>query len=259
MIIFGFNPKYHKNKKDLEESMKIIKDFFSEIAKKYSEIKSIYLSHNDNKADIAIWELEHIHWEKFIKETLLWLTFNISPKSFFQTNSHGALKLYSKVLDSANDTEGATVLDLYAWTWTIWMIFAKTGAKKVHSVELVKQASEDWESNAKLNWLDNIEFVNAKVEDFLVDFKKENKADILIIDPPRAGMHPKALPNILEFWAKQIIYVSCNPATLSRDLKYILENSNYKIKEVTPVDMFPHTHHIEVVCKLELWEKTSKW
>ncbi len=278
MIIFWFNHKYfentnsetslpHLNKEGIKGWLENIKTFFSDLAKKYPEIKSIYLSYNDNKADIAIWELKLIHWEKFITETLLWLNFNISPKSFFQTNSHWAEKLYSKVLKSSNNIKNSTVLDLYAWTWTIWMIFAKNWAKKVYSVELVKQASEDWEKNAKLNSLNNIEFINAKVEDFLENFTKtslplskgrvrdglsEKKADILVIDPPRAWMHPKALPNILEFKAKEIIYVSCNPSTLARDLDYILQNSKYKVIEVTPVDMFPHTHHIEVVTKLEL-------
>jgi len=97
-----------------------------------------------------------------------------------------------------------------------------------------------------------MDFVNAKVEEFLDDYLKEGKkSELLIIDPPRAGMHPSALPNILKFKTKNIIYVSCNPATLSRDLAYILENSDYKISSITPVDMFPHTPHIETIVKLE--------
>lgn len=249
-----------------------LKTFFKDLAKKYTEISSIYLSLNDSLSDTAIWELELIYWEKFIEEKLLGLTFNISPKSFFQTNSYGAEKLYSEVLnqvknppvtndiplikgDSGCKEQGEwkiwTVLDLYGWTWTIWMVFAPH-AKKVVSVELVKDASEDGKENALKNWIKNMDFVNAKVEVFLDDYlKKWEKADLLIIDPPRAWMHPDALPNILKFKTKNIIYVSCNPATLSRDLAYILENSDYKIISVTPVDMFPHTHHIETIVKLE--------
>lgn len=252
MIIFSINHKF-----EWVKSLDFVKDFFENLAKKYSEIASIYLSLNDSKADIAIWELELIYWNEFIEEKLLWLTFNISPKSFFQTNSYWAEKLYWEVLAQVDEKElkNFTVLDLYGWTWTIWMIFANY-SKKVISVELVKDASEDWKENAKKNWIENMSFVNAKVEEFLDDYlKKWESADLLIIDPPRAWMHPDALPNILKFKTKNIIYVSCNPATLWRDLEFILKNSDYKIIQVTPVDMFPHTSHIETIVKLERNEK----
>jgi 23S rRNA (uracil1939-C5)-methyltransferase len=131
------------------------------------------------------------------------------------------------------------------------MIFAKHWAKHVTSVELVTSASKDGEKNAKLNNISNMDFVNAKVEEFLDDYLNEWKsADLLVIDPPRAGMHPDALPNILKFWTKQMIYVSCNPSTLARDLEYILENSEYKIEKVQAKDMFPHTNHIETIVSL---------
>lgn len=227
--------------------------FFINLAKKYPEIKSIYLSLNDSKADISIWKLKLIYWKNFIEEKLLWLTFNISPKSFFQTNSYWAEKLYLEILNQINfeDLKNYTILDLYWWTWTIWMIFAWY-SKKVISVELVKDASEDWKNNAKKNWIKNIDFINAKVEDFLNDYlEKWEKADLLIIDPPRVWMHQNTLKNILKFKTKNIIYISCNLATLSRDLYYILHNSNYNIISVTPIDMFPHTHHIETIVKLE--------
>ena len=230
-----------------------IKDFFISLTKDFPQIKSIYFSHNVNKADTAIWDLELIFWEKTIKEKLMELVFNISPTSFFQTNSTWAQRLYELVLDFAkkDDLKNQTVLDLYWWTWTIWMIFAKAGAKKVISVEIVKSASKDWEQNAKLNKLDNIEFENAKVEDFLEKYLNSwKKADLLVIDPARAWMHPDALPNILKFNTNQIIYVSCNPSTLARDLDYILENSDYKIEKIKAMDMFPHTHHIETIVSL---------
>lgn len=251
MIIFSINHEYEHNSQKADLS--IIKDFFADLSKKYSEIKSIYLSLNSSVADTAIWELELIYGSEFIEEKLLGITFNISPKSFFQTNSYWAEKLYSEVLSQIDEKslKNDTVLDLYGWTWTIWMVFAPH-SKKVISVELNSQASNDWIANANKNNITNMEFVNAKVEDFLWDYlKKEQKADLLIIDPPRAWMHPNALPNILKFKTKNIIYVSCNPATLSRDLGYILQNSDYKIIDVTPVDMFPHTHHIETIVKLE--------
>ncbi len=253
MILLSFNPDYFSSNAELKNSLWFLKEFFHKLSEKYKIINSIYFSYNVNKSDTCIWDLELVYWEKTIKEKVLWLTFNISPTSFFQTNSYWAEKLYSKVLELAkeDDLSKKIVLDLYWWTWTIWMIFAKAWAKKVISVELVSSASKDWEKNAKLNCLDNIEFENKKVEVFLdeyIDWWK--KADLLVIDPPRAWMHPWALPNILKFDVKQIIYVSCNPATLVRDLEYILTNSDYKIDSVTPVDMFPHTHHIETVVNL---------
>lgn len=257
MLLLSFNPEYFIKNTKLDKDNKIsqIKDFLIKLTDKYNIIKSIYLSHNPNKADVSIWDLELIYWEKAIKENLLWLFFNISPTSFFQTNSTWAEKLYSMVLDFVHNKDllNSIVLDLYGWTWTIWMIFAKNWAKEVYSVELVTSASKDWESNAKINNINNMTFINAKVEDFLTTYiNKNNKADLLIIDPPRVWMHPDALPNILKFKTKQIIYVSCNPATLARDLEYILKNSKYKIKKVQAMDMFPHTHHIETIVSLIL-------
>jgi len=255
MLLLSFNPKYFEDKPHLNKEEKInkIRDFFIWLTNKYKEIKSIYFSHNVNKADTAIWDLELIFWNSTIKENLMWLNFNISPTSFFQTNSTWANRLYELVLDFAKKEKlkDFTVLDLYGWTGTIGMIFANAWAKKVISVEIVTSASKDWETNAKLNWLENIEFKNAKVEDFLEKYLKDwKKADLLIIDPARAWMHPDALPNILKFNTNQIIYVSCNPSTLSRDLEYILHNSDYKIEKIKAMDMFPHTHHIETIVSL---------
>ena len=255
MLLLSFNPDYFDDKANLnkKEKLDLIKDFLISLTKDYPQIKSIYYSHNVNKADTCIWDLELIYWEKTIKEDLMWLSFNISPTSFFQTNSTWANKLYELVLDFAkkDKLKDFTVLDLYGWTGTIGMIFAKAWAKNVVSVEMVKSSSEDWKTNAKLNNLSNIEFENAKVEDFLKKYLNSWKtADLLIIDPARAWMHPDALPNILKFDTNQIIYVSCNPSTLARDLDYILENSDYKIEKIKAMDMFPHTHHIETIVSL---------
>lgn len=231
-----------------------IRDFFAQLCKKYLNIKSVYISHNANKADTLIGDMELIQWDEVIHETLLGLTFDIGPKSFFQTNSQGAEILYSRVKDFfkefQSDGQVWTVLDLYAGTGTIGMIFADS-ASAVISVELVWEASQSWEKNAVKNGITNISFVNAKVEEFLDDYiAQDKKADLLIIDPPRAGMHPSALPNILKFGTQQMIYVSCNPATLARDLEFILKNSDYRIEKVQAVDMFPHTHHIETIVSL---------
>ena len=201
MLLLSFNPVYLENneKLDKEEKMNLIKEFLLSLTEKYPQIKSVYLSHNPNKADVCIGDLELIYWEKTIKENLLGLSFNISPTSFFQTNSTWAEKLYSMVLDFANKDKLSdyTVLDLYGGTGTIWMIFAKAWAKKVYSVELVTSASKDGEKNAILNKVDNLEFENEKVEDFLWKYlDKWSTADLLVLDPPRVWMHPDALPNI---------------------------------------------------------------
>ena len=255
MLLISFNPEYFDKNTNLDkaEKLNILKEFMIWLTEKYNEIKSIYFSHNPNKADVCIGDLELIYGKDSITESLLGLDFQISPTSFFQTNSTGAEKLYNMVLDFAHkdDLKNQTVLDLYGGTGTIGMIFAKHWAKHVTSVELVTSASKDGEKNAKLNGISNMDFVNAKVEDFLDEYLEAGKsADLLVIDPPRAGMHPDALPNILKFGTKQMIYVSCNPSTLARDLEYILQNSEYKIEKIQAKDMFPHTNHIETIVSL---------
>jgi len=232
-----------------ETELQKIKVFLQELVWKYPDIKSVYISHNTNQADTLIWDMELVCWNEVITEKLLWLTFDIGPKSFFQTNSRWAEVLYSLVKKFTKNTQW-TILDLYAGTGTIGMILSEE-ASEVISVELVEEASKSGEKNAQENGITNMGFVNAKVEEFLDDYITQGKkADLLIIDPPRAGMHPSALPNILKFRTQQMIYVSCNPATLARDLQYILENSDYMIEKVQAVDMFPHTHHIETVVSL---------
>ena len=252
MLLLSFNPEYFDEniKLDKTEKLTLIKEFLLSLPQKYPLITSIYFSHNPNKADVCIGDLECIYGSETITETLHGLDFQISPTSFFQTNSTGADSLYSEVLNMADRAvlSQQTVLDLYGWTGTIGVIFSQAWAKQVHSVELVTSASKDGEKNATDNGLKNIAFTNAKVEDFLEEYiSSGSSADLLIIDPPRAGMHPDALPNILKFWTKQMIYVSCNPSTLARDSEYILQNSDYVIEKVQPVDMFPHTHHIETI------------
>ncbi|NUJ97912.1 23S rRNA (uracil(1939)-C(5))-methyltransferase RlmD [Candidatus Gracilibacteria bacterium] len=252
MIILSFYDNFFEDKKEREDIIQKIKNFFAELQKKYLHISSIYLSYNNNKADIAIDRLELINGKEVITEKLLNLEFDIGPKSFFQTNSLGAEKLYSLVRDFAKKElyQNGITLDLYAGTGTIGMIFADI-SKEVYSVEMVEEASKNGEENAKKNEIQNMIFINKKVEDFLDAYINDGKkADILIIDPPRAGMHPSTLPHLLTFNTKQILYVSCNPATLVRDLEYILKNSSYKIEKIQAVDMFPHTHHIETIVSL---------
>lgn len=265
LLVFSVHPWYFREEAAYREARDQIEDFVKNIlTKKYKSIKSVYLSRNANLSDTLIWDLELIHGKDSIEESILWYSFDIGPKSFFQTNSVWAEILYSLIKDFAKipptyssppKGEGGAkklwrVLDLYAGTWTIGMIFSDI-ALEVVSVELVTEASESGARNAQKNGIKNMKFVNAKVEEFLGEYLKGwNTADLLIIDPPRAGMHPSALPDVLRFNTQQIIYVSCNPATLGRDLEYILTHSDYIIEKVQAVDMFPHTHHIETMVSL---------
>ncbi len=187
-------------------------------------------------------------------EEVSWLKFQISPESFFQTNTIGAEKLYWVVKDFAKWKEISTILDLYCGTGTIGQIIAADNKEtEIVWLELLVSAVADAYINSELNGLNNVNFIAGKAEKTLPEVLEKYKAfDLVVIDPPRNGIHPKALKTILELMPKQIIYVSCNPATLSRDLDILVNENNYKLIKIQAVDMFPHTAHIEVVVKLEL-------
>lgn len=258
MLIFSMNGLW-----DLAESSGQIQDFFTQMVRqlteKYKSITSVYFLENTGRADIVTGNPVLLFGSPSITEELLWLTFEIQPKSFFQVNTLCAEKLYTEVIDSIQ-YKGWVLLDLYAGTGTIGILLSKY-FEKIYSVELVADASADGEKNADRNGITNVEFVNAKVEDFAQKFSTEwGQADTIVIDPPRDGMHPSALPNIISFGAREIIYVSCNPATLARDLEFLIGKMRdekteklpkYRITDVIPVDMFPHTHHIETVVRME--------
>ena len=181
-----------------------------------------------------------------INEEILGLKFRISPFSFFQTNTQGAEVLYKNALDLIEDMDNKTVFDLYCGTGTITQIMA-TRAKKVYGIEIVEEAVEKAKENAKLNGLTNCEFIAGDVL-VQVDQLKE-KPDIIVLDPPRDGIHPKAIQKIINFGAKELLYISCKPTSLSRDLP-ILKEAGYRIEKVQCVDMFPQTPHVETICKL---------
>ena len=225
--------------------------WFDDVKKTRSYLTDLVLLENNSKADIVTGEVNILSGDGVIHEMLLEKTFAIRPKSFFQVNTYTAEKLYS-VVRSMIRSPGGTLLDLYAGTSTIGIILSDL-YDHVVSVELVASATEDARINATLNGVENLEIVNAKVEEYLVTaMENKIKANTLIIDPPRDGMHPDALETIAKFAASEIIYVSCNPATLTRDLEYLLKNTPYTLTDITPVDMFAHTHHIECVVRLEL-------
>ncbi|ABS40820.1 23S rRNA (uracil(1939)-C(5))-methyltransferase RlmD [Clostridium botulinum] len=212
------------------------------------EIKGILHTINDTLSDVVqVDKLEILYGRDYIIEELLGLKFKIAPEAFFQTNSKGAEKLYSIVKDFLGDASSKVVFDLYCGTGTIGQIVAPK-AKKVIGVELIEEAVKAANENAKLNGLNNCEFIAGDVAKVIKDVKQ--KPDIIILDPPRPGVHPVALEYVVKFEPKEIIYVSCNPKTLVDDLKYLIDNG-YKLEKVKGMDMFPHTPHTECVTRIE--------
>lgn len=187
----------------------------------------------------------------YITERLEDFYFKIGPKSFFQTNTKQAEKLYSVTREYAELTGRETVYDLYCGTGSIGIFVSKT-AKKIIGVEMIAEAINDAKENAALNNIHHAEFFTGDVIKICDDafFAKHGKPDVIITDPPRAGMHEKLVKKILEIAAPTVVYVSCNPATQARDLRLLDEK--YAVTKIQPVDMFPHTHHIENVVQLKL-------
>ena len=227
---------------DLTEYVKILRN------QSYKgNLVSILHTENDSLSDAVIPEKVNLLYGKdYIRETVLGLQFNISPFSFFQTNTKGAESLYSIVREFMGDSENKVVFDLYCGTGTIGQIVAPN-AKKVVGIELIEEAVEAAKENAKLNGLDNCEFLAGDVAEIIK--KVKDKPDIIILDPPRTGVHPKALDYVIRFKAKEIIYVSCNPKTLVNDLKVLTERG-YEVVQTKVKDMFPNTPHAETVVKL---------
>jgi len=227
---------------DLSEYVKLLR------SQNYNgNLVSILHTENNSLSDAVIPEKVNVLFGKdYIRETLLGLQFNISPFSFFQTNSKGAESLYSIVKDFMGDSKDKVVFDLYCGTGTIGQIVAGA-ASKVVGIELIEEAVEAAKENAKLNGLNNCEFLAGDVAEIIKTVK--DKPDIIILDPPRSGVHPKALDYVIKFKAKEIIYVSCNPKTLVEDLKVLTERG-YKVVQTKVKDMFPHTPHVETVVKL---------
>ncbi|MGL4738167.1 MAG: 23S rRNA (uracil(1939)-C(5))-methyltransferase RlmD, partial [Cellulosilyticaceae bacterium] len=182
----------------------------------------------------------------YLTENIVGLNFNISPFSFFQTNTAGAEVLYKTAIGMMEDIENKTVFDLYSGTGTIAQIMA-TKAKKVYGIEIVAEAVEKAKENAKLNGLDNCEFICGDVL-AQVDTLKV-KPDSIVLDPPREGINPKAIQKIIKFDAKELLYISCKPTSLARDLPQF-EEAGYKVKEVCCVDMFPNTYHVETIARM---------
>ena len=202
---------------------------------------------NDSLADVVQADkIDILYGQDYFYEEILGLKFKISPFSFFQTNTLGAEVLYKTARDFVGETKDKVIFDLYSGTGTIAQMLAPV-AKKVVGVEIVEEAVEAAKVNAELNGLDNCEFIAGDV--LKVVDELEDKPDFIVLDPPRDGIHPKAIQKIIDFGVEQMVYISCKPTSLARDLE-VFEAAGYKVKRATAVDQFPNTVHIETVVLL---------
>ena len=219
------------------------------LLEEFPEITSLVNNVNTRKADVAFGEYETLlYGEPFIQEKIGALTFEISANSFFQTNTIQGEVLYEEV-EKALDLKGDEIIyDLYCGTGTIGLYLSKN-AKEVYGFEVIRSALDDAEKNADRNDISNVHFLKANLDTFFKSGQLPNRIprpDVIIVDPPRAGMHQDMVNYLPRLKAKKIVYVSCNPTTQARDAK-ILNEHGYQIKNATMVDMFPHTPHIETV------------
>ncbi|WP_299670159.1 23S rRNA (uracil(1939)-C(5))-methyltransferase RlmD [uncultured Polaribacter sp.] len=241
------------SKFDLEEFANFLKNIFGE------RLAGLLHTINDETGDRTIatsGTIDLVYGKDKIVEELLGLDFEISMKSFFQTNPKCAEKLYDKVvayvLEDKSKVDNTVVMDLFCGTGTIGQIVAsKSKNTKIVGVDIVASAIEDAEKNAKRNHIDGLKFYAADVGKFLVAHPEyQNKIKTIILDPARAGIAPKTLQKIINLNADRMVYVSCNPATQARDTE-LLSEAGYKIKKISLVDQFPHTSHIETVVLFE--------
>ena len=202
---------------------------------------------NDGLADVVQSdETRVLYGQEYVYEELLGLKFKISVFSFFQTNSLGAEVLYSKAREYIGETKDKLIFDLYSGTGTIAQILAPV-AKKVVGVEIIEEAVEAAKVNASLNNLDNCEFIAGDVLKVIDDL--QDKPDLIVLDPPRDGINPKALQKIIDFGVDRMVYISCKPTSLARDLE-MLQEQGYKVVKAAAIDQFPNTNHVETVALL---------
>ena len=244
MVIFQF----HYDETGGEKEAKAL---LQHIADKFQEISSLmYLDNQKCNDTIGDQDILVFKGNDHIFETMEDLKFKVGPKSFYQTNTEQAYHLYSVARDFAALSGSEVVYDLYTGTGTIANFVARQ-ARQVIGIEYVPEAIEDAKINSEINHIDNTLFYAGDMKDILTDefIAQHGRPDVIITDPPRAGMHPDVVKTILRAAPKRIVYVSCNPATQARDLQDL--DTQYKVLAVQPVDMFPHTPHVENVVLLE--------
>jgi 23S rRNA (uracil1939-C5)-methyltransferase len=223
----------------------------NKIIKRYPKIVSVVLNINDKKGNTILGEkCITVYGKDTILDTLCDAKFNIGAKSFYQVNHDQCEKLYTLAIESANLTKDDVIIDAYCGIGTIGIIASKY-VNKVYGVEIVDEAIKNAKANAKLNKVSNISFVCAKAEEQIKKWMNEEiKPSVVFVDPPRKGCDKVFLETIVEMNINKVVYISCDPATLARDLKYLLSN-NYELKTIKVVDLFPHTSHVETIALLE--------
>lgn len=224
-------------------------NFVKAILKQFPEITTIVQNVNNYNTNLVLGENQKVLYGKgYIEDILCGCRFRISPKSFYQINPVQTEVLYNTAMEYADLKGNETVLDTYCGIGTIGIVAAKRGACRVIGVELNGDAVRDAIVNARANNLKNIRFYKGDAGEFMYEASDEDeKPDVVFMDPPRAGSDTKFLDSLIKMSPKTVVYVSCNPETLARDLDYVTKNSDYKIRKIRPVDMFPHTAHIETV------------
>lgn len=230
-----------------KEKIPYVNELIGELKENIDGLKSVVLNLNKEETNVILGgKCITLFGEDIITDYIGEFKFNISPLSFFQVNPKQTEILYKKALEYANLTGKETVFDAYCGAGTI-TLFLSQKAKKVYGVEIIKEAIHNAKANANINSVDNAEFLVGKSEEIIPNLINEGiKPEVIVVDPPRKGCDIKLLDSIGEAKPERIVYVSCDPSTLARDLK-ILEEKGYETVEVQPVDMFPHTSHVETV------------
>ena len=237
-----------------EDQPDVMRDFTSALLAQFPDVTTVVNNVNLRKSQVALGDFEKIyHGPGYITERIGNRRYRISANSFFQTNTDQAERLYNVVREFAGLTGSEVVYDLYSGTGTIALHLADQ-AKVIVGIESVEQSITDARSNAEFNGVTNCTFLAGDLKDRLTrdaDWQRQfPRPDVVVLDPPRSGMHEKAATQLLTLGAQRIVYVSCNPTTQARDLKILTGDGRYAIQAVQPVDMFPHTYHIENVVLL---------
>jgi len=235
-----------------EDNLGFDQNVLNDLVRTFPQAVSIYQNINRNpKAVLPGKDFRLLKGEPDLEDAIGPFKFKISPQSFFQVNAVQAGILNEKVLEYANLSGEETVIDSYCGTATI-SIYAAKQAKKVYGIEVEKSAVRDAKINCELNGISNLKLFTGKAEEWLYKWRRSGEeVHLIIVDPPRRGCSSKVLKGIIKIKPKKIIYISCNPATLARDLKYLTKDGDYKLKKVLPIDMFPQTGHVEGIASLE--------
>ena len=228
------------------DGRKTVQPLADRLIDRYPKVVSIINNVTSRKAGVAVGDVEYtLAGSDIISDKISGFEFEISANSFFQTNTRGAAPLFKTVEKYAGLTGTETVLDLYSGTGTIPILLSEH-SKAVTGIEIIESAVADAEKNCRKNGISNCRFIMGDIRKCLSQITQP--PDVLIIDPPRAGMHKDVVKQVLELGAGRMVYVSCNPATMARDLQMMRDS--YRLDEVQPVDMFPHTYHVEAVARL---------